>query len=339
MAEQADQVTGRTRAKPIILYIPNAKRIEQTKRIEDVRLPLTEMIAVIMPLQQLAHLLGAHPHLVRHSIHLVMKRPLQFRLRDTADRLIGRTHTDILWLVETAEHTHLRKLRHAREQHEAQVLVSSLEGRVETLESITIEFLNPQVVAIAIRRPIVRVEHIQQRFVILIDEHHTLLASTLMNKSPQPGKTLPHAEAIVTRHSVLPLPVLNTHIQFVLQRAALGEVAAIEVDMKNRILLPLLLQVLDGQTSKQLPLPTEIILQRRDEQALAKPTRTAQKVNLTLRHHLVQQGRLVHIDKTAVNNTLKILYADGILHSQTLLVCKDSANRRQYKKNVILFYC
>ena len=268
-----------------------------------------------------------------------MKRPLQFSLHDTADRLIGRTHTDILRLVETTEHTHLRKLRHTREQHEAQVLVSSLEGGVETLENITIEVLDPQVVAIAIRRPIVRVEHIQQRLVILVDEHHTLLASTLMNKSQQPGKTLPHAETIVTRHSVQPLPVLNTHIQFVLQRAALGEVAAIEVNMKNRILFPLLLQILDGQTSKQLPLPTEIILQRRDEQALAKPTRTAQKVNLTLRHHLVQQGRLVHIDKTAVNNTLKILYADGILHSQTLFVCKDSANRRQYKKNVILFYC
>ena len=143
MAEQADQITGRTRAKPIILDIPYAKRIEQAKGIEDIRLPLTEMIAVIMPLQQQAHLLGAHPHLVRHGVHLVMKRPLQFRLRDTADRLIGRTHTDILRLVETAEHTHLRELRHTREQHEAQVLVSSLEGRVETLENITIEFLDP----------------------------------------------------------------------------------------------------------------------------------------------------------------------------------------------------
>ena len=143
MVEQADQVTGRTRAKPIILYIPNAKGIEQTKRIEDVRLPLTEMITVIMPLQQLAHLLGPHSHLVRHDVHLVMKRLLQFRLRDTADRLIGRTHTDILRLVETTEHTHLRKLRHTREQHKAQVLVSSLEGRVETLENITIEFLDP----------------------------------------------------------------------------------------------------------------------------------------------------------------------------------------------------
>ena len=143
MAEQAYQVTGRTRAKPIVLDIPNAKRIEQAKGIEDVRLPLTEMITVIMPLQQLAHLRGAHPHLVRHSVHLVMKRPLQFSLRDTADRLIGRTHTDILRLVETTEHTHLRKLRHTREQHKAQVLVSSLEGRVETLENITIEFLDP----------------------------------------------------------------------------------------------------------------------------------------------------------------------------------------------------
>ena len=197
-------------------------------------------------------------------------------------------------------------------------MVSSLEGGIETLENITIEFLDPQVVTIAIRRPIVRVKHIQQRLVILIDEHHTLLACTLMNKSQQPGKTLPHAETIITRHSVLPLPVLDTHVQFVLQRAALSEIAAIEVDMKNRILLPLLLQVLDSQTTKQVPLPTEIILQRRNEQALAKPTRTAQKVNLSLRHHLVQQGRLIYIDKTAVNNTLKILYADGILHAQTL---------------------
>ena len=215
MAEQADQITGRTRAKPIILDIPNAKRIEQAKGIEDVRLPLTEMITVIMPLQQLAHLLGAHPHFVRHSVHLVMKCSLQFRLRDTADRLIGRTHTDILRLVETAEHTHLRKLRHTREQHEAQVLVSSLEGRVETLERLAVDVFYQHLPAIAYYFRPSRVEHIKQRLIILINEHHTLLARHPMHMGEQIDKALAIVEVGISLVAILLLPFLyDTPNQF-----------------------------------------------------------------------------------------------------------------------------
>ena len=168
-----------------------------------------------MPLQQLAHLLGAHPHLVRHGVHLVMKCPLLFRLRDTADRLIGRTHTDILRLVETAEHTHLRKLRHAREQHEAQVLVSSLEGRVETLEGLAVDVFYQHLPAIAYYFRPSRVEHIEQRLVILINEHHTLLARHPMHMGEQIDKALAIVEVGISLVAILLLPFLyDTPNQF-----------------------------------------------------------------------------------------------------------------------------
>ena len=89
-----------------------SKRIKQTERIENIRLPLTEMITVIMPFQHKPNFIFRHIHFLRHRIHLIMKHRFKLILRNTTYGIIHRTHADICRLIETAEHTYLRKLCH-----------------------------------------------------------------------------------------------------------------------------------------------------------------------------------------------------------------------------------
>ena len=53
------------------------------------------------------------------------------------------------------------------------------------------------------------------------------------------------------------------------------EIGSIEVDMKHRIGQPLLLQLLDGESMEELLAPQEIVLQGRDQKALAETPGTA----------------------------------------------------------------
>ena len=69
-------------------------------------------------------------------------------------------HADVVGLIEPAEHTDLRKLRHPREQHELQEVVRTLEGGVESFQSIPIDVFQRSV------------EHVEYGLVIFVYQHY-----------------------------------------------------------------------------------------------------------------------------------------------------------------------
>ena len=88
--------------------------------------------------------------------------------------------------------------------------------------------------------------------------------------------------------------------------------------MEHGIFRPLLFERFDGQSLEYFLAPEEIVLERRNEQALAEASRTAEEINLSLCHKVVHQSRLVHIDKTIFSDLFKCLYSDRVFHSAEL---------------------
>ena len=69
-----------------------------------------------------------------------------------------------------------------------------------------------------------------------------------------------------------------------LKFSRISEIITIKVKMKHRILLPFLLQLVDGKPLEQLLLTLEIAFQGRYEQRLSKSSWTTQKVYFTISH-------------------------------------------------------
>ena len=78
--------------------------------------------------------------------------------------------------------------------------------------------------------------------------------------------------------------------------------------------LPLLLQLLNGQSPEQLLFPIEIVLHHGDKQALAKPAGTTEEIVLSTLDEFVHQCALVCIEIVVCADGLEVLYANGIFH-------------------------
>ena len=81
MLEQADEVSGRSRGKPIIVQAFVAERIQQAEWIEHVFHATAEMVSVILCPQHLEHLFGCHFIHLCHLRHRSRKHALQFLRR------------------------------------------------------------------------------------------------------------------------------------------------------------------------------------------------------------------------------------------------------------------
>ena len=88
--------------------------------------------------------------------------------------------TDVVGLVETAEHADLRELGHAGEQHELQMFVGEFEHAVESLENLAVVFLQGLDVSFGLGRGYVQVHHVEQRFVVFVNQHDDTPARLFM---------------------------------------------------------------------------------------------------------------------------------------------------------------
>ena len=75
------------------------------------------MIAVVLLFQFLLHVLGGAVIFYRHIGNGLPEVLVDFFLRDAAQGFVTGIHTDVLRLVETAEHADLRKLGYTCQQH------------------------------------------------------------------------------------------------------------------------------------------------------------------------------------------------------------------------------
>ena len=123
-----------------------------------------------MVFQLLDGLLPAQFQMLGKSIDIIAHLCKHFLLGDTADAGVRLVHTHILDIVQLAEDAQLRKLRDARQEDKSEQWLAIFQGTVEIAHRIAqnIEFF-------------LLMRHIQQRSVIFIDEHHSLLARLCCN--------------------------------------------------------------------------------------------------------------------------------------------------------------
>ena len=161
-----NQVSRCTRSEPVRIHFSIGEAIQQAVRIEDIRRRPAEMIAIIMTFQLLDGFFPAEFQFLSQFINIIAHLGQQFLLGDTADAGIRHLHTHILDVVQLAEDAELRELRDACQEHKSEQWLAIFQRTVEIAHRIAqnIEFF-------------LLMRHIEQWCIILIDEHHSLLAS------------------------------------------------------------------------------------------------------------------------------------------------------------------
>ena len=161
-------------------------------------------------------------------------------------------HTDVIGLIESAEHAYLRELRHSREHHKLQVLVGILENAIESFEYIPIVCLVCYLltVIILIIQCIV-VHHIEQRLVVFVNQYNgsspRLLMCCLDDMLESYGTIVR-----ICRSAIYFFKALNIIEDNSLQSAEFCEVGSAERQMEYRIYIPLLLKRVNLQASELL---------------------------------------------------------------------------------------
>ena len=119
--------------------------------------------------------------------------------------------------------------------------------------------------------------------------------------------------------AVLRLPLRYTSLYYRIQGSRRSEITAVEVDVKHRILQPLLLQRADGQSLEEFLAPQKIVLQGGYQQALAEPPRSAQKIDFSFMRKPVYKVGLVHIGITVLADLFEALNSYRVFHHSAVL--------------------
>ena len=217
------------------------------------------MIPVILRLHELFHFF--YRQLVFPCQFLDRNGKIAFQLlaRDPAKGFELLVHADISRLVEAAEHAYLREFGHPRQQDELQVLVSRLEYRVETFQD------SP--VAVFQRHPVFpdnrfqsRVEDIQNRLVILVDQYHGTTSHPRVSLSQDLNESHSPIPALIRKNGVSLFPSGNMLLDHLFQRTLLLKIAPVKINMKHRVFQPVFFQAVDCQPLEKFLSPEEIIL-------------------------------------------------------------------------------
>ena len=275
------------------------------------------MIAVVVPLKHGQHTVPVGLELYCHLLYRLGEIPFHLLLGDAAQGLIPCVHADILRLVESAEHAHLGEFRDSRQQHELQVVVRRLEYGVESPEHLPVPVLQRPALTAHLNR-VVRIHHVQQRLVVFVDEHNAPPPGGFVGLAQDLRKAAAHVQ-VPCRSTVDFFPSHHRGLNLPVQNASFREVAGIEVNVKYRVLQPVLFQSIDGQSLEQLVPSEEVVLDRGYEQTLPEPSRTAQKIYFTALGQSVHQIRFVNIDVSVIAHLFETLNSYGKFHHGRIL--------------------
>ena len=90
--------------------------------------------------------------------------------------------------------------------------------------------------------------------------------------------------------------------------------------MKHRILLPFLLQLVDGKSFKKFLLALEIVFQGRYEQRLSESSWTTQKVYIAILHQIINEASFIKIYLSTLYDFFEVLYSYRIFHIAAVLI-------------------
>ena len=260
-----DEIRGCARGKPVVVERAIAHAVEHTEGVEDVGRGPGEMIAIVGFGEFVDGLVEGDALPLGQTHEVVVHILKDFLLREPADgRKLG-LHTDIDEVVEFAEDAHLRKLRDARQEYEAQVRVAGFQWRVEVAHHLS-----------QLRQVLLFVHHIQQRCIVFVNEHNHLLARLGVGFVNESGQSIVDVE-FQSSNAILLLIGLQNKTKVSLQFFHRVVLTQAHIKMQHWIFHPILLQLLNGQPLEQLALSLEICLESRGQQRLAEPSGTAQE--------------------------------------------------------------
>ena len=151
--------------------------------------------------------------------------------------------------------------------------------------------------------------HVEQRRVVLVDEHHHLPAGLGVGGGYEVN------QAVVcsfgrTRDAPIGLYIPQSVVKIFLKLVFLHVLAARHVEVKHGVFGPLRLQLIYGKPLEQVFPALEVALERGREQRLAEAARTAEEeVCPVAVRHTVDILRLVYIEPVLLDDSLECLYA------------------------------
>lgn len=160
--------------EPVVADIQKVQGFDDAERIVDIGKVLREMIAVILYLELLQCFFGRPSPLLSQIFDSLLEIVLQFLGGDSADGGISRVERDVGYVVQSAEDVDLAQFAHACEEDELQAVGVGFHHAVEVMQSLAVG-----------GHKLRMVRHVHHRTVVLVDQHHHLLAGLLENISYQ----------------------------------------------------------------------------------------------------------------------------------------------------------
>ncbi len=238
MREKPHEISGRTGLEPVVVDPHLFEGAQHAERIVNANHAAAEMIAVELPFQFRFHLVLRELIFSCHLLNLFFENGVQFLFGDAEQGVVACRQTDVVGLVETAEHADLRELGHAGEQHEAQMLVGGLEHRIETFENLTVPvfYLSCLSVHTSLQT---RVHNVKQGLVVFVYQHHGWQSCLFVGGFQYIAESV--AERVMIRVFAIDcLLLFDKSCQCALQFIARSEVVSVEINMKYRVFFPLL---------------------------------------------------------------------------------------------------
>ena len=224
---------------------------------------------------------------------------VEVRLGVAADGRVAWVEGDVGEVVEAGEHAHLRELADSREKGETDVRVTGLDGRIQP----------PQVVAVG-AGDVGRVEGVQNRLVVLVDQHHHAPAGPCVQRAEQIAE--PFGRRVVLHRDP---GVLSRGGQLRHRAGAhvprLAEVSAAEVEPHDGMAQRPVPAVVDVQSREQRLVALEQLLQGVQQQALAEAPRARQEPVLALVQQAGDEAGLVDVVAVLLAQLAEGLQADG----------------------------
>ena len=269
------------------------EKLEHIERVVDPLLPQPPVTVV-----PLANLLPVQTRQLRPEYRV------KVRVRVPAYRRVLRPHRQVGQIVQPRKQTHLRELAHPGEKTEPHVRVTVLDDRVQP----------PQILPVR-PRDLRILQRIQNRLVVLVNQHYHLLSRALVQQRQQVAKAggrgvVAHLDIRRARK-----PVELRH-RLAVKMARLGEVPAAEAQPHHRVTHRPVPVPVQRQPLEQCLLPLERRPQRVEEQTLPEPPRTREKVVRALLDQAPDERRLVNVVAPVLANPAKGLNANGQLASR-----------------------
>ena len=206
------------------------------------------MIAIVKVGKLSHHLIERNAVGFSKQFYIRLHLRKQFRLTYSADGRVMVVHAYVVEVVKLAEDAQLREFGYARDKHKLKVRVERLYRTVEVLH-YTAQLL--QVVLL--------VYHIKQRSIIFVNKNDHLLTGLFASAHYKILQTLVGIfRSLLT--SVYLLIFLKFKIQFAKKTFIIHVLRRAHVEVKHRMLHPLLLIISNGKTVKQFLAALEISL-------------------------------------------------------------------------------